>query len=73
VRQFLVKFLTPVVLGLTRCEIAYPAVRPLAIVVHLDVVENLLLHLAQGRPGVQVDQFSLDGGVERFRQGISVS
>jgi hypothetical protein len=63
----------PVVLDLTQCEITYPAVRPLAIVVRLDVVEDFFLHLAQGRPGVQIDKLFLDGGVERFREGISVS
>src|SRR5947209_5690973 len=56
---FFVEFLVPVVFDLARCEIANPAVRSLAIVVHLDVVEDLLPNLAQGRPGVQMDELFL--------------
>src|SRR5687767_15262968 len=58
---------------LTRSRISDTAVWTLTIVVDFDVFENRPSHRAQSGPGVQMNEFLLDGRVERFGHGIVVT
>ena len=57
----------------TRRQISDIAVRTLTIVVDLDIFEYPLSDRSQSWPGVQMDEFLLDGRIERFCHGIVVT